>query len=71
MALNTASEVFILDEKDENVREYLRMRDDHKNMFKRNKQQILFLLHRQNMKYTGGPKYWTAQHILWLNSLKS
>ena len=59
MAFNTASEIYVLTEEDEAVREYIRMRDDHKENLKRTKMQIFFLLKRQNIEYTLGKKYWS------------
>ena len=70
MAFNTVSEVYVLTEEDEAVREYIRMRDDHKEALKKVKMQILFLLKRQNIQYTLGKKYWSQKFMAWIKELK-
>ena len=70
MAFNTVSEVYVLTEEDEAVREYIRMRDDHKECLKRIKMQILFLLKRQNIEYTLGKKYWSNIFMNWIKDLQ-
>lgn len=54
---------------DEQVKEFIRMRDDHKQALKRTKQQILAFCLRQGIHYTGGDT-WTQKHLQWLHSLK-
>ena len=54
---------------DEQVKEYIRMRDDHKQMLKKIKQQILAFCLRHDYRYQDGSN-WTGKHIKWLNSLE-
>ena len=60
--------VYIPTAQDEAVRDYLRMRDDHKLMLKRIKQQILAFCLKHNRVYTAGTR-WTKTHVKWLSSL--
>ena len=53
---------------DEEVKEFLRMRDDHKLALKKVKQQILAFCLRHNYRFDGN-SHWTAAHINWLKSL--
>jgi len=68
LAQRNYSPVHIPTEKDEQTKEYLRMRDDHKLALKKVKQQILAFCLRHNYRYEGN-SYWTAAHIKWLKSL--
>ena len=53
--------VYIPSAQDEAVRDYLRMRDDHKLMLKRIKQQILAFCMKHNKVYAAGAN-WTQTH---------
>ena len=55
---------------DEQVKEYIRMRDDHKLALKKVKQQILAFCLRHGIRYDGTKNHWTQTHIFWLHSLK-
>ena len=55
---------------DEETKEYLRMRDDHKLALKKIKQQILSFCLRHGYNYTGGSQNWTKTHLKWLRELK-
>ena len=68
LAQHNYSPVHIPTEKDEQTKEYLRMRDDHKLALKKVKQQILAFCLRRNYRYEGN-SHWTAAHIKWLKSL--
>lgn len=68
LAQHNYSPVHIPAETDEETKEFLRMRDDHKLALKRVKQQILAFCLRHNYRYEG-KSYWTVSHIKWLNSL--
>ena len=59
--------VYIPTGKDNAVKEYLRMRDDHKLALKRLKQQINAFVLRHGYQYTGTK--WTIKHVTWLNKL--
>ena len=62
------SEVYMPDEEDEAVRDYIRMREDHKQL-RVIKQQICALTHRHGLKFTDGKNYWTQKHLKWLKEL--
>ena len=59
--------VYIPTGEDDAVKEYLRMRDDHKAALKRIKQQINAFVLRHGHQYVGTK--WTGKHISWLNQL--
>lgn len=69
LAFNTYSPVFIPSHEDESVKEYIRMRDDHKLALKKIKQQILSFCLRHGYKYDKG-SHWTLKHLDWLSSLQ-
>lgn len=60
--------VYIPTEEDDSVKEYLRMRDDHKLALKKLKQQINAFVLRHGHQYAGTK--WTIKHVTWLNKLK-
>ena len=68
LANKTYKSVHVPDKDDLNVREYLRMRNAHKDAVKKVKQQILAFLLRQGIKYSA--TNWTKAHITWLHGLK-
>ena len=59
--------VYIPTGEDNAVKEYLRMRDDHKLVLKKLKQQINAFVLRHGYQYTGTK--WTIKHVTWLNKL--
>ena len=63
------SEVYMPDEEDEAVRDYIRMREDHRKQLRVIKQQIGALVNRHGFKFTESKNYWTAKHLKWLKSL--
>ena len=69
LAFHTYSEVHIPTAQDEAIKEYIRMRDDHKKSLKTIKQQILALVLRQGYHFDGSKNYWTVKHVKWLKSL--
>jgi transposase len=69
LAQHNYSPVHIPTEKDEQTKEFLRMRDDHKLALKKVKQQILAFCLRHDYRYDG-KSHWTAAHIKWLRSLQ-
>lgn len=69
IAQHNYSPVHIPTAKDEETKEFLRMRDDHKLALKKVKQQILAFCLRHNYRYDGN-SHWTPGHIKWLKSLK-
>jgi len=60
--------VYIPTEEDDSVKEYLRMRNDHKIMLKKVKQQINAFCLRHGHHYTGTK--WTIKHQKWLKQLE-
>lgn len=69
MAFRSYSEVYVPTKQDEAVKEYIRMRDAHKNTLKRVKKQILALVLRLGFNFDGRT-YWTMKHMSWLKSLE-
>lgn len=61
--------VYIPSAQDEAVREYLRMREDHKLMFRKIKQQITSFCLKYDKVYTAGSN-WTQAHVRWLHKLE-
>lgn len=70
LAHHDYSPVHIPTEQDEQVKEFLRMRDDHKLALKKVKQQILAFCLRHGYQYDGTKSNWTQAHIQWLRTLK-
>lgn len=70
LASNNFSPVHVPTTQDEEVKEFLRMRDDHKLALKKVKQQILSFCLRHGFSYSATKNHWTAAHITWLRSLK-
>lgn len=60
--------VYIPTGEDDAVKEYLRMRDDHKLALKKLKQQINAFVLRHGHQYNGTK--WTIRHITWLKKLE-
>lgn len=69
LAFHTYSEVYVPDEEDNAVKEYIRMRDAQRRMLKKIKQQILAFVLRSGKHFEDGKRYWTAKHIKWLRNL--
>ena len=68
LAQHNYSPVHVPTASDEEVKEFLRMRDDHKLALKKVKQQILAFCLRHNYRFDGN-SHWTAAHINWIKSL--
>ena len=60
--------VYIPTAGDDSVKEYLRMRDDHKLALKKTKQQINAFCLRHGCQYDGTK--WTIKHLKWIRSLE-
>ena len=69
MAYHTYKAVYVPTEEDNRIKEYIRMRDDHKAAIKRIKQQILAFCLRFDKKYPG-KENWTQTHIKWIKKLE-
>ena len=70
LAHHDYSPVHIPTDKDEQVKEFIRMRSDHKLALKKIKQQILSFCLRHGFRYDAGASHWTQGHLKWLRSLK-
>ena len=68
LAQHNYSPVHIPSQQDEEIKEYIRMRDDHKLALKKVKQQILAFCLRHDYRYDG-KKHWTDTHVKWLKAL--
>ena len=68
LAQHNYSPVHIPTAEDEQTKEFLRMRDDHKIALKRIKQQILSFCLRHDYRYEG-KSHWTEAHLKWLKAL--
>lgn len=68
LAYRTYSEVHIPTQQDDQIKEYIRMRDDHKLALKKIKQQILAFCLRHGSHYSDGSN-WTQKHDEWLKNL--
>jgi transposase len=62
------SAVYVPTEKDESVKEFIRMRDSAKLEFKRLKQEIIAFCHRRGFSYSDG-SLWTQKFIKWLREI--
>ena len=60
--------VYIPDTEDEDVRDYIRMRDDHNIALKHIKQQLNAFCLRHGFKFEGKSK-WTQKHFKWIKEL--
>ncbi|WP_105152270.1 IS110 family transposase [Streptococcus suis] len=69
LAFRSYQPVHIPTAEDEQVKEYIRMRTDHKVALKKIKQQILAFCLRHDFRYTEGSSNWTQKHVRWLRSL--
>lgn len=69
LAQHNYSPVHIPTDQDEETKEYIRMRADHKLALKKVKQQILAFCLRHNYRFEGGRQHWTQTHIKWLKAL--
>ena len=56
--------------RDEQVKDYIRMRDDHKLSLKKVKQEINAFCLRHGCHYDGTRTKWTQAHVLWLRKIK-
>lgn len=68
LAYNTYKPVYVLTKDDAEVKEYIRMRDDHALAIKKIKHQILSLCLRHGVKYE--KTYWTQVHVSYLKVLE-
>jgi len=69
LAYNTYSPVYVPSDKDNAVKEFIRMRDDAQTLLKQTKQQINAFCIRHGYIFEGSSR-WTPKHLKWLHSLK-
>lgn len=70
LGTGTYKSVYVPDQEDEDVKQYIRMRDDHKLTLKKTKQQINAFCMRNGFVFTEGKSKWTQKHIKWLRNIK-
>ena len=70
LANNTYKPVHIPTEETEEIKEFIRMRNDHKLALKRIKQQINAFCLRHKLHYIAGRHKWTQTHLNWLRKLE-
>ena len=70
LAYNTYKPVYVPSAEDEEVKNYLRLRDDHKLAQKKIKQQILAFCLRHGIQYAPERSKWTQAHLAWLHGLE-
>lgn len=68
LAHHDYSPVHVPTAEDEEIKEFIRMRDDHKLALKKVKQQILAFCLRHGYSFDGN--HWTQAHVAWLHGLK-
>lgn len=68
LAYGTYKRVYVPDDEDNAVKEYIRMRDDVKQHLKSTKQQIIAFTTRLGCQFDG-KSYWTQKHLKWLRGL--
>jgi transposase len=69
LAFNTYSPVYVPTDEDNAVKEYIRMRNDAKDVLKAIKQQLLAFCTRHGKMFKEGRSYWTLKHLAWLKKL--
>lgn len=69
LAFGTYSPVYIPSKEDEQIKEFIRMRDDHVTALKRLKQQISSFCLRLGYSYNETKTTWTIPHVQWLKKL--
>ena len=69
LAYHQYKPVYVPDEEDDAVKEYIRMRDDVKAHLKETKQQIIAYYTRHGFQF-GGSSHWTQKHLNWVESLQ-
>lgn len=69
LAYHTYKKVYVPSDEDNRIKEFIRMRDDHKVALKKVKQQILSFCLRFGCVYSGKDN-WTQTHINWLKKME-
>ena len=70
LAYGNYSAVYVPSQTDNEIKEYIRMRNDKKEALKKIKQQLLAFVLKHGYRYEGGRNYWTLRHVKWLRSLE-
>ena len=63
LAHHSYHKVHVPTSEEEQIKEFIRMRDDHKLALKKIKQQILAFCLRHGFTYNAGASHWTAAHL--------
>ena len=63
------SSVYVPSDKDNSVKEYIRMRDDMQTLLKETKQRIIAFCTRNGYSFQG-KTYWTQKHLKWLGDIR-
>ena len=69
LAYNTYSPVHVPTERDDAIKEYIRMRDDVAEELKKIKQKTMAFCTRHGKRFTGTKANWTKAHLDWLEKL--
>lgn len=69
LAYHMYKPVYVPDEEDDAVKEYIRMRDDVKQQLKSTKQQIIAFYTRHGFQFDGS-SHWTQKHVKWVENLQ-
>lgn len=69
LAMNGYKPVFVPTKQDEEIKCFIRMREDHVKLAKALKQEINAFCLSQGKRYSEGKHYWTQTHMDWLNNL--
>ena len=69
LAYHQYKPVYVPDEEDDAVKEYIRMRDDVKAHLKETKQQIIAYYTRHGFQFDGS-SHWTQKHLNWVEKLQ-
>ena len=70
LAAGNYKAVYVPDDHDDEIKQYIRMRDDHKLALKKIKQQILSFCLRNGYRFSEGKNHWTMKHLKWLRNLE-
>ncbi len=68
LAYHQYKPVYVPDEEDDAIKEFIRMRNDIKEQLKSLKQQVIAFCTRHGFNYDG-KTYWTERHLKWLEDL--
>ena len=70
LAMDSYKPVFIPTEQDEEIKRFVRMREDHQKLAKSLKQEINAFCLSHGYRFTAGKNHWTQKHMDWLQELQ-